>query len=259
MPISLMGRPSSCAIAIAIPPFALPSSFVEDEPRDLGGLREEPRLLQSVLTRGGVDREQRLVRGPGQSLCDHASHLGKLLHEVLLRVQATRRVDDHDAPTARDAGADGVVGDGGRIRAAGRAHEVGARALRPRLELLRRRCPEGVGGPDHDARTGLVQLVGQLADRRRLAGPVDAHDEDHGRLAAEVERSALERLLEPGSDDALQLVAQLLGRPQAGPAAASASSAWTISTVAGTPTSAAIRSSSRRSQTPRRSGRRPAR
>ena len=111
--------------------------------------------------------------------------------------------------------AHGVEGDGRRIRAAGRAHEVGLRALGPGLELLGRGGAERVGGADHDARAGLVQLVGELADRRRLAGAVDAHDEDHGGLGAQVERAALERLRQPLGDDALQLVAQLLGGVQA--------------------------------------------
>ena len=184
MPISLMGRPSSCAIAIAIPPLALPSSFVRTSPVTSAAWVKSRACCSPFWPVVASIVSSVSCGAPGSRCGDHAAHLGKLLHEVLLRVQATRRVDDHDAPSARDAGTDGVVGDSGRIRAAGRAHEVGVRALGPRLELLRRGCPEGVGGPDHDARTGLVQLVGQLADRRRLAGPVDAHDEDHGRLVA---------------------------------------------------------------------------
>ena len=187
---------------------------------------------------------------PAQALRDHAAHLGELLHQVLLGVQAARGVDDHDAAPARDAGADGVERDGGGIRAAGGADEVGLRALGPGLELLGRGRAERVGGADHDARTRLVQLVGELADRGRLAGAVDARprgsrrDRRAGRArgarAAAPRRSATMRCSSSRSSSGV------CRRP----AADSASSACTISTVAGTPTSAAIRSSSSRSQTP---------
>ena len=43
----------------------------------------------------------------------------------------------------------------------------------------------------------LAQALRELADRRRLAGAVDADDEDHGRLVRDVERR---RLAEQGGD-----------------------------------------------------------
>ena len=61
-PISLIGSPSSCAIAIAMPPFAVPSSFVRATPVSRHGAAEQPRLLQAVLARRRVDHQQRLVR-----------------------------------------------------------------------------------------------------------------------------------------------------------------------------------------------------
>ncbi len=96
MPISLIGSPSSCAIAIAMPPLALPSSFVRTRPVTSAACVKQPGLLQPVLSRRGVDREQRLVRRARQPLRDHPPHLRELLHQVLLRVQAARGVDDHD-------------------------------------------------------------------------------------------------------------------------------------------------------------------
>src|ERR671936_619849 len=38
-------------------------------------LAEEPRLLETVLARGGVDHEQRLVRRPLEPLTDDAANL----------------------------------------------------------------------------------------------------------------------------------------------------------------------------------------
>ena len=52
------------------------------------------------------------------------------------------------------------------------------RALGPDLELLLGRRPERVGGAEVTGAAGLAELRGELADRRRLAGAVDADDED---------------------------------------------------------------------------------
>ena len=63
-----------------------------------------------------------------------------------------------------------------------------AGALGPALELLDRGGAERVGGADQDLLAErLAQVPGELADRRRLAGAVDADDEDHGRVGAEVD------------------------------------------------------------------------
>ena len=47
------------------------------------------------------------------------------------------------------------------------------------LQLLDRRGPEGVAGGEQHAIILLEEQVGELGDRRRLAGAVDADDEDH--------------------------------------------------------------------------------
>jgi truncated hemoglobin YjbI len=71
------------------------------------------------------------------------------------------------------------------------ADEVGLRALRPDLELLLGGGPEGVRGSEEHRAVVLAQLLRQLADRRRLAGAVDADDEDDMRLPRGVERQGL--------------------------------------------------------------------
>ena len=96
MPINFTGRPNSCAIATAIPPFTRePSSFVSATPVTPTA-PEQPRLLEPVLAGGRVDDEQRLVQRAGRLPLDHAPNLGELLHQVLLRVQTAGSVDDHD-------------------------------------------------------------------------------------------------------------------------------------------------------------------
>src|SRR5207247_963447 len=65
-------------------------------------LAEQACLLEAVLTRGRVDDEQRLVRATLDPAGDHAADLGELLHQIRLRVQTARGVDDHDVTATRD-------------------------------------------------------------------------------------------------------------------------------------------------------------
>ena len=58
------------------------------------------------------------MRGAFEPPLDHAAHLGELLHQVRLRVQAAGGVDDRDVLAARPGRLDRVVGDRGRVGAA---------------------------------------------------------------------------------------------------------------------------------------------
>jgi hypothetical protein len=88
VPISFTGMPSSSAIASVMPPLAVPSSLVRTTPSTSAASEKTLRLAQPVLARSCVDRDQRLVRGVGHLLGDHPPHLGQLVHQVALRVQA---------------------------------------------------------------------------------------------------------------------------------------------------------------------------
>src|SRR5581483_53427 len=127
-------------------------------------------------------------RRPCEAALEHPPDLRELVHQARLSVQPAGRVDDHDVATARDGRLDRVVGDGRRIGAPDRADEVGVRALRPDLELLLGGGAEGVGGRDEHRAAVLAQLLRELPDRRRLAGAVDADDEDDGGTRGERER-----------------------------------------------------------------------
>ena len=127
----------------------------------------------------GVHDEQRLVGCAREPLLDHAAHFRQLLHQVRLRVQAAGRVDEDDVLAARLGGLDRVVGDRGGVAALLRADDVDLRPLGPDLQLLVGRRAERVGRSEDDREPVLAQLVGQLADRRRLAGAVDPDDQDH--------------------------------------------------------------------------------
>ncbi len=160
---------------------------------------------------------------PSSRALDHAANLGELLHQVRLGVEPAGGVDDRDVVAARPGRLDGVVGDGGGIGAVRGADEVGLRPLRPDLELLLGGSTERVGGPEEDTAVVLAELLGELADRRRLAGAVDPDDEDHARLRGDVQGRGLaeqvgdllrERLAEVAELAAgLQAADQLRSRP----------------------------------------------
>ena len=112
----------------------------------------------------------------------------ELAHQVVLGVQAPGGVDDHDVDARCARLRDRLEGDRARVRALGAGHDLAARALRPALELLAGRRPERVGRAEQHAAPELAaQVPRELADRRRLAGPVHADGHDHGRLGADVD------------------------------------------------------------------------
>ena len=81
---------------------------------------------------------------------DDAVDLLELLHEVRLRLQTARRVDDQHVYLARDGCLDGIEGDGRRVRALFVLDDRHARALSPNLELVDGRRAEGVGRGEQD-------------------------------------------------------------------------------------------------------------
>ena len=173
-----------------MPPFAEPSSFVSATPVTPTASLKRRACCSAVLAGRRVDDEQRLVRRALEPARDHAAHLRQLVHQVRLRVQAAGGVDDHDVRRA-PARLDRVVGDRGRVAPALAADEVGAArapprsraAPRPRRGTCRRRRAM-------TERPCSRELLRELADRRRLAGAVDADDEDHRSAApCDVERA----------------------------------------------------------------------
>ena len=239
MPISFTGRPSSCAIATRDAALRRPVELRQHDPGHVDGVAEQPRLLQAVLAGGRVDDEQRLVRRPRQRAAITRRTFAQLLHQVRLRVQAARGVDDHDVAPAGARRLDRVEGDCGGVAAVRRADEVGAGALGPDLQLLLGRGAESVGGGQDDAcpcsreqprracrswsscpcrsRRRRARRVGRSCDRERARG-----------------RRAAARAPRPAPDRDRR-------RRRASPAAARARRS------AGTPTSAMISDSSSRS------------
>jgi hypothetical protein len=102
-------------------------------------------------------------------------------------VQAAGGVDDDDVAAVAPGALDRVVGDGCRVSPALALDELGVGALGPDAELLLCCGAERVCRGHDDGVTVLAEAVGELADRGRLAGAVDADHEDHRRLAGQVD------------------------------------------------------------------------
>ena len=140
--------------------------------------------VDAVLADRRVEHEQHFLRRARHLARGDAPDLVELVHQVHARVQAAGGVDQHRIAPLRLAGRDRVEHDGRGIGAFARAHDVDAGAVRPDFELLDRRGAKRVGGADQRLSPSRLQQIRQLADRRRLAGAVDADDQHHLRAAS---------------------------------------------------------------------------
>ena len=93
-------------------------------------------------------------------------------------MQATGGVDDDDVGLLGNGALHGVIGHSGGVGAHLVLDHGNAHAVAPDLQLLVGSGTVGVGSAQHHLVAGLFELVGQLADGRRLANAVHAHDHD---------------------------------------------------------------------------------
>ncbi len=103
-------------------------------------------------------------------------------------MQTAGGVDDHHVLAARLSGGEAVVDDRRRIAARRLLDDLAVTAPRPFRELFDRGRAERVGGDDERRLAELLEAVGDLADRRRLAGAVDADDEQHARFGGHIDK-----------------------------------------------------------------------
>ena len=139
MPMSFTGMPSSPAIASAMPPFAVPSSFVSTMPST--GTTSENSLAWRRPFWPVVESTVSSVScgAPGELLVDDAADLAELGHERVLRVQAPGGVDDDDVDAhARGRGGPSRTRPRPGRRPRGRADDLAARALGPARSAARR-------------------------------------------------------------------------------------------------------------------------
>ena len=188
MPISFTGIPSSRAIASAIPPFAVPSSFVSTMP-----------------VTGAASANSRAWRRP---FCPVVASTSAASRAARRRAACRSR----GAPSrARPSGRPACAG-ARRCRRSRRRRRSRARGAPPRTRPSPGRepgAPVTISQPARSAHSSscstaaarnvsaapsttvepllLAQVPGELADRRRLAGAVDARDHDHRRALAQVD------------------------------------------------------------------------
>ena len=129
----------------------------------------------------GVDHEERLDR------IDRGGDRGDLGHERRVDRQATGGVDDDDVTDLAAGGGDAALGDVDDARPVRRPEDRDVEALAQGLELVRGVGSVRVGGDEDRPTAELHDVPGELGRGRRLARALQAGDEDHGRVALQVE------------------------------------------------------------------------
>src|SRR3984885_14712046 len=157
--------------------------FGEHDAGDSGMAPEFAGLVEAVLSGGGVEDKQHVVRGAGDYLGGGALHLVELGHQVRLGVQAAGGVHDDDISAAGARGGERVENDGGGIGAGFLFDHFDAGAACPDFELFDGGGAESIGGAEHHGDALFFQAIGEFADGGGFAGAVDADNEQDARLA----------------------------------------------------------------------------
>ena len=121
------------------------------------------------------------MRGAGHDLLHRALDFRELVHQALLVVKASGRVDNHDVHVAGHGGRQRVVGHGGGVGAEFLLDYGHIGTPAPFVKLLDGGGAECVRGSEHDLEAGLGVHVRQLAYGGGLADAVDADDHDYVR------------------------------------------------------------------------------
>ena len=119
-----------------MPPLLVPSSLVTIQAGERHGLVEFARLVQRVHAGGRVEHQQHFMRRARQLLADDAMQLLQFLHQIVLGVQASRRVNEQIIRLARLRGGDGIVRHGRRVRAVSAGDDFDFEPLAPQFDLL---------------------------------------------------------------------------------------------------------------------------
>jgi hypothetical protein len=117
----------------------------QDDAGTTGSFGKSFRLTDPVLTGRRIQHQQNFVRRFGNLLGDHAVDLGQLTHQIGLRLQPPRRVDDADVRAGLQRLSDCPVRDAGRIAARRAGDDRHADPLGPDRQLLDRRGAKRVG------------------------------------------------------------------------------------------------------------------
>ncbi len=176
-------EPNSRASANTTPPLAVPSSLVTTSPVTPTIWRNWRTWLTAFWPVVPSITISTSCGAVGVELLQHAGDLAQLVHQAALGVQAAGGVGDQHIGTARARRLQGIEDHAGRVGVLSLRDHRHLVALAPGLQLADGGGAEGVAGGQHH----LVALVGiapcQLADGGGLADAIDAHGENHERLA----------------------------------------------------------------------------
>jgi hypothetical protein len=113
---------------------------------------------------------------------DHADDLAQLIHEIGPILEPPRGVDDQQIHTPFLGFDQGVIGETRRIGARRPRHYRAPHALAPEFQLADAGGAERIARGKHHRRAGVRVKLGELTDGRRLAGAVDAANQQNVRF-----------------------------------------------------------------------------
>ena len=168
----MIGRPVTALTESAAPPRASPSTVERD------ALLERQRDVHGLLAGHGIEHEQD-VRG-----LRRVPHLFELLHQLLVDVETSRGVENDRVDPLLGELLQAVTNDGHRVGAVLPSVDGNLNLAAELLELVDRRGPLQVGGDEPRDSTFVSQEQRKLGGGRRLAGALQAREQDHRRWPA---------------------------------------------------------------------------
>ena len=115
-------------------------------------------------------------------LCKDIPDLGELTHEVVLRMQAPRRVDEQHIDAARECGIGCVEGNRSRIRTSLAFHDVDSETLAPHCQLCNSARAKRVRSGEKDRAALVLETLGNLRDARCLSNAIHTNHKNNRRL-----------------------------------------------------------------------------
>jgi len=145
--------------------------FGEDQAGDIGLIQEPACHVDGILAGHRIQHEQHLV-GVG-----HLADRRQFLHQVFIYLQPPRGVDDDRIEPVRTRPFDGRLDHPGSSRPPVRVHGYAYRSAQ-RLQLINGSRPLQVGGHQQRVLPRRCQATGQFGGCSRLAGALQADQQD---------------------------------------------------------------------------------
>ncbi len=158
----------------------------EGEARYIHAVRKLLGLSNGILSGGGIQHEQDLVRCVGHLTAHDALHLAKLIHQSALGMQPSGGVDKHHINVARHSGFNRIERHSGWVRAMLLFDDRHISAVGPDFELLDGRCSERIASAQHHRFARLLVLMRHFADGSGLSYSVNAHHHNDVRLVGKL-------------------------------------------------------------------------